>query len=431
MNIIGVIAEYNPFHNGHKYLLDSIKSKFNPDGIICIMSGNFVQRGEPAVFSKWARTKMALNAGADLVLELPTCFATSTAEIFAESAISLFEQTKVVKSISFGVEADCRKELLFLSKILCDEPILFKKNLKTYLQHGISFAAAREKAIIKYLENTKSPLSHHKLSDLLKRPNFILALEYTKAINKLDSDINILPILRKGSAHDEKNVNTKFPSATAIRAVLKTLEHKKYDKLIFEKISKGIPLWCQNIIYNEIKSGRGPVFLHDIEPYILYILRRIPTFEIAKFFDVKEGLQNRIKRAAITSTNIDELIENIKSKRHPEAKIRRILLHILLNIDKEIVLQRKPLYIRVLGLTPNGGKIIKTIKKQSKIPIITRAASYKSLKGKARSMFEIDLLSSDIYALFFTNPKNRQGAQDFTNSVIFFDKDNLAYHPNE
>lgn len=433
MNIIGVIAEYNPFHNGHKYLLESVKTKFNPDGIICIMSGNFVQRGEPAIFSKWARTKMALYSGVDLVLELPTCFATSTAEIFAESALSLFEQIKVVKGISFGVESDCHRELLYLGKLLYDEPMLFKKNLKKYLKTGITFAAAREKAIMKYLESVNTPFSYNKLSKLLKKPNFILALEYTKAINKLDSDINILPILRRGASYHEKNVNTEFPSATAIRAALKSIKDKNgdYSKLIFDKMSKGTPYWCQKIIYDEIKSGRGPVFLDDIEPYVLYVLRRTPATEITKFFDVKEGLQNRIKRSALMSTNINELVENIKSKRYPETKIQRILVHILLDIKKDIVFQRKPLYIRILGLTPTGGKIIKAIKKQSDIPIITRTASYKNLKGKAKSMFEIDLLSSDVYSLFFTNPRSRQGAQDFTNSVIFFDKDNLTYHLNE
>lgn len=421
MNIIGIVAEYNPFHNGHEYLLDSIKTNFKPDGIICVMSGNFVQRGEPAIFNKWARTKMALISGVDLVVELPTCFATSTAEIFAESAIHLFNQTNVINGISFGVEERCKKELLFLGKLLSDEPLLYKKYLKKHLDTGINFANAREKAIIEYLENKNISISKYQLLDLLKKPNFILALEYTKAISKLNSKIEILPILRKGAEYHNKDLNTAFPSSTAIRDVLKPLKHSNKISLMLKKISTGIPHFCLKIIDNEIKTGHGPIFLDDFETLILYILRRTPTSKIANFFDVTEGLENRIKKAAKISTNINQLVANIKSKRYPETKIQRILIHIMLNIDRKLVSQRRPSYMRVLGLTPTGGKIIKLIKKQSDIPIITRAASYKKLKDSTKSMLKLDFLASDIYSLAYMNPSCKQGAQDFSNSVIFFD----------
>lgn len=418
MNIIGIIAEFNPFHNGHKYLLHSIKTNFQPDGIMCIMSGNFVQRGEPAIFNKWSRTKMALISGVDLVVELPTCFATSTAEIFAESAIHLFNQTNVINGISFGVEERCKKELLFLGKLLSDEPLLFKKYLKKYLDTGISFANAREKAIKIYLK--KKNISYTKYQ-LFKKPNFILALEYTKAINKLNSRIEILPILRKGAEYYNKNLNTVFPSAAAIRDVLKTLRYDNKLDSTLKKISTGIPSFCLEIINNEIKAGHGPIFLRDFEELILYILRRTPSSEIANFFDVTEGLENRIGKYAKISTSINELIFNIKSKRYPETKIQRILMHIMLNIDRKLVSQRRPLYMRVLGLTPTGGEIIKMIKKRSGMPIITRAASHKKLNDSAKSMLKLDFLASDIYSLAYMNPNCRRGTQDFSNSVIFFD----------
>lgn len=421
MNVIGIIAEYNPFHNGHKYLLHSIKTKFQPDGIMCVMSGNFVQRGEPAIFNKWSRAKMALMSGIDLVVELPTCFATSTAEIFAESAISLFEQTNIVKGISFGVEERCKKELLYLGKLLSNEPLSFKKYLKKYLDTGISFANAREKAIIKHLKSENVPFSKYQLLDLLKKPNFILALEYTKAIHKLDSKIDIFPILRRGAGYHNTALNTTFPSATAIRNVLKSLKYSNKIKSTLKKISAGIPPYCLKIINDEITAGHEPIFLDDFETLLLYVLRRTPTSQFTNFFDVTEGLENRIKKAAKISTNINELILNIKSKRYPETKIQRILTHILLNIDRKLLSLRKPLYMRVLGLTPIGGEIIKTIKGQSDIPIITRAASHKKLNNGAKSMLNVDLLASDIYSLAYINPSCKKGIQDFSNSVIFFD----------
>ena len=414
MKIVGVIAEYNPFHKGHLYHLNKIRSDFKPDGIICAMSGNFVQRGEPAIFDKWARTKMALGGGADLVFEIPTCFASSTAEVFAEASVKLLNSTGLVNYLSFGIEEYKIEELYIISELLSQEPASFKSSIKNHLKEGLSFPSAREKALIELLSGRipENKLKH--ISDLLKKPNFILAVEYVKAIKRYNMNIEILPIKREGAGYHEKDFNKKYPSASAIREFLK----RSPDVEIYDFLSSAVPGHCVEIIKSEIDKGKGPVFLENFELLLLGILRRSFKEELSSFFDITEGLENRIKQAAKKASSLHELIGEIKSKRYPETRIQRILIHILLNIEKELVLSKTPLYLRVLGFSQRGLEILREIKKQSKLPIITRAAEHKKLPGTARRMFEVDLLASDIYSLALPFKNNRQGGRDFKMEVI-------------
>lgn len=416
MNVVGIIAEYNPFHHGHLYQIHQVKKIVNPDIILCIMSGNFVQRGEPAIFDKWARTRMALSAGIDLVIELPTCFCTATAEIFAQSAINILKSIGIVNILSFGVENCCKKELLVLGGILAEEPPMFKDLIKIKLKKGISFAAAREEALIEYLLHYHN-FDTKRLSNLLKQPNFILGLEYVKAINKVKANVEILPIQRYGASYHNISSNVEFPSATAIRELLKKIQVGK--KSLSSIIGK-IPDNSYSIIKNEIDSGKGPIFMEDFESLLLYILRRTSALNLKSFFDVVEGLENRIKRASKVSTSLQELIDGIKSKRYPETKIKRILIHILININKELVFLRKPLYLRVLGANQRGTKLLKKITKDIDIPIITRTAMYKNLDSIAKSMFEIDLSASDIYSLAYPLKSSRKSGLDFKQNIIFY-----------
>ncbi|AEE91595.1 conserved protein of unknown function [Tepidanaerobacter acetatoxydans Re1] len=415
MNIVGIIAEYNPFHNGHLYQLCTVRKNLKPDGIIVIMSGNFVQRGEPAVFSKWARAEMALCEGADLVIELPVCFSTATAEIFAESAVKLLLQSQVVNTISFGIERYCQKELFYLGKLLSEEPDLFKHFMNSYLKKGLSFPAAREKAVIKYMMVKNINLDRQLISDLLKKPNYILAVEYIKAINKLEAGFSIFPVLRQGHDYHDKELTQQYASASAIRQELFYHQQDFSNELI-----NNLPDSTLRIIKKEIEDGRTPVFLQDFETILLYALRRMPVYELKTYFDVAEGLENRIKKAAQASGTLEQLISQIKSKRYPVTRIQRILMHILLNVPKEIVEIRSPQYLRVLGFTQKGALILKKMNSKATVPVITRASEYKNLNQSAKIMFEKDLLSSDVYSLVYKNAALRNGGVDFRRSVIYF-----------
>lgn len=298
--IVGVVAEYNPFHWGHLYHLNRIKSDLNPHAIICVMSGNFVQRGEPAIFDKWARAEMALHQGADLVFELPVCFSTSTAEIFAHSAITLLHQTGVVNYLSFGVEENCMDILVPLGEILAHEPAELKKLLKAHLDKGVTFAVARERAVLEYLARRGFATDLTPLARLLKKPNFILALEYQKAIHRLQADIKIHPILRHGAQYHDTDIKGKFSSATALRVALR-------QDINIHSISNSIPKTTLDIMLREIDLQRGPVFFQHFEELFLYALRRLTPEEMLKYFDVGEGLEHRIIRASREIT-LDRLI---------------------------------------------------------------------------------------------------------------------------
>jgi predicted nucleotidyltransferase len=413
MKIAGVIAEYNPFHNGHLYHLQKIKSELRPDGIVCAMSGNFVQRGEPAVFDKWSRAEMALAGGADLVFELPVCFSTATAEIFAESAVKLLSKTRVVNILSFGIEEYRESELFILSRLLTEEPEPFRNMVKNHLKRGASFPLARERAAVEYLSSQSANCDTDAASKLLKKPNSILAIEYIKAIIKTGSNLTVYPVIRKGAGYHDKTLGGTFPSASAIRHALSSTENP------LQQIAGNVPVFTFEIIKKEMEKGRGPVFLKDFETVLLFLLRRMAAQDMTAFFDVEEGLENRILRAARESGTLDELIAGIKSKRYPATRIQRILIHILLNIDREIVISRDPLYLRVLGFTEKGLKILKQIKKESSLPILTRASEGKKLDLRARKMFEADLFSSDIYSLAFKNGPERKGGTDFSKRVVY------------
>lgn len=413
MNVVGVIAEYNPFHKGHLYHLDTVRKVLKPDAIFVALSGNFVQRGEPAIFDKWARAEMALHAGADLVVELPICFSTATAEIFAESAVKLLLESQVVNSLSFGVEEYHEKELHYLGKLLSDEPILYCSILNEYLKKGLSFPKAREMAVVNYLAAKNINLNVKLISKLLKKPNFILAVEYIKAVNKLGANLTIFPVVRKGHQYHDKKLTKQYASATAIRQTI--ISHRQN---FIDEIIPHLPESTIQIISKEIKHHRSPVFLQDFESIILYAIRRLTSHELKKYFDVGEGLENRLKKAAQTCGNLEQLILKTKSKRYPATRIQRILIHILLNIPKEMVESRTPQYFRVLGFTERGSLILKQINKNATLPIITRASQFKKLDQNAKAMFERDLFSSDIYHLAYEEPDLRTGASDFDRRVV-------------
>ncbi|ADD02552.1 protein of unknown function DUF795 [Thermoanaerobacter italicus Ab9] len=386
MKILGIIVEYNPFHNGHLYHLQTSKELTKCDYTVAVMSGNFVQRGEPAIVDKWKRTMMALKAGVDLVIELPVVYATSTAENFAYGAVKLLDSLKIIDCISFGSEKGELSELIKIAEILLEEPIHYRKALKEYLKTGITFAKARELAL-------KKVTNKNEIEKILQTSNNILAIEYLKALKKIDSSITPFTIKRRGSLYTSLELKGEFASASSIR------------KHIFEKgledLEKYIPNFSKEILQSSFEKKQGPVSLEDFSNILIYLLRNhIPLNHI---FDVSEGLENKIYKASYKTNNIEELIKLIKSKRYTESRIKHILTHLLLKIDKQIFEEFDgPNYIRVLGFNEKGKKVLKEIKKKSSLPIITKVSQYKSKLSNTK-MFEKDLFATDTYTLAYKN----------------------------
>ncbi len=400
MKIIAIIAEYNPFHNGHLYQLQKSVQETSANGVIAIMSGNFVQRGHPAFFDKWTRTEMALAAGVNLVIELPTFFATASAEQFAFGAVKLLDATGSVHQLCFGSEIMDKYAFEKIASILANEPESFKLALADSLAQGLSFPKARESALKTVL----------KIDEIPTASNSILGLEYFKALKKLNSPITPHLIKRVGSEYNDERLNLEFSSATAIRkAYFDAQKNKK--PFYFDDF---LPPKCTDYI-----TRTRPVALsaENFQDILLYKLRSSSASELSKFREVTEGLENKLKTVSQRARNYDELIDGLKSKRYTVTKLSRMLTNILLNIPKDFDATEHLNYLRVLGFDQTGQNILKMIKKNSKLHLITNL-NHISNSLKENPLLEMDCLATDIYSLGYSNLADRKGAKDLTNSII-------------
>lgn len=398
MNVTGIIVEYNPLHNGHVYHISKTKELTGCDYIVGVMSGNFVQRGEPALVNKWARTKMALKAGIDLVIELPFIYSTSSAEGFAFGAVSTLDSLGLIDNICFGSEAGDTKFLEYIAQILANEPKEYKNFLHNYLKEGISYPSARQNALFEYFR-LKIPgfIDEKELVNILGSSNNILGIEYLKAIYRLSSNIKPFSIKRMHNSYNEVSLTGNISSATSIRKNIND-----------DAIIDALPDYVYRILENERTIGRCPVALSSFSNLILYKLRNSNLDFIKSLLDVGEGLEYKIKRGAECSRNIYELIDFVKNKRYTVTRIQRILLYSLFNITKEInnSIKSPVEYIRVLGFNENGRMLLKKGKKNASVPIITNP-SYRDLE-----MLKYDINSTDIYVLGYENEQYKSGKQD-------------------
>lgn len=400
MNILGIVAEYNPFHLGHLYHLQQAKKKINPFATICILGSNFLQRGEPSLIDKWARTEIALKSGIDLVLELPVAFSSRSALHYATGSIESLHSTGILTHLAFGAETGNLHLLQKIAKFLNNEDEIFKIHLDKYLTAGNSYPKARSLALKEVLTLNEEEIL------LLDNPNNILGLAYLRILDKLNSSIKPVIIKRKGTYHST-NPLEGFASATSIR------------KLIKEKNSawkQYVPDFSRDIIESEFSKGKGPVFLEDFEQSIFSTIRRSNPSELRRIIEVNEGLENRIFQYAEETGSILNLTEKLKTKRYTYTKIQRLLTHIYLNYEKSLDFT-EPLYLRVLGFTPKGQEILKMMKKSAKLPIITKfTKGYDELNKKGKEMLDLEIRASDLYSLAFSNPSMRKGRQDYYTS---------------
>lgn len=390
MNTIGVICEFNPFHNGHKFLIENIKSNFRDCHTVGIMSGNFVQRGDAAIIDKFTRTRQAIENGFDLIVELPVVYAVSSAEVFAKAGVKIADAL-CCDTLAFGAESS----LEILEKIAdLHFDNSFQENIKKELSLGKSYPKAIEETVLSFSD---SPEDIDK--ELLSGSNNILAVEYLKAIKSYG--IDPFTIKRKAVSHDSLNTENEFASASAVRKMLLENTDNPYIYM---------PDSNRKEDFSNIAS------IKNLEKAMLYKLRTMSTEDFAKLPDVSEGLENRIFNAVRNYNSIAEILLAIKTKRYTLARLRRILIYALLSISEEM--QKTPVpYIRVLGFNNKGAGILTNAKKAGKLPIITKVSSgINRLNEKDKIILEKDFLASDIWTLAQNLPS--ECGMDFYREIV-------------
>lgn len=407
--ILGIVSEYNPFHNGHLHHLEVSKQLTNTDFTVAVMSGNFVQRGDTSIVDKWTKAEMAIKSGVDLVIELPTVYAISSAENFADGAVKILNSLGVVDYISFGSEIGEISPLNDVASILYREPKEFQSLILAQLKSGLSYPKAREIALSQFFGNSK------KYSEVLNNPNNILAVEYLKALKRHRSQIKPLTIKRDYSDYNSTKVKNGIASATAIREMIKNNKNVHYV----------VPYETYELLDECIQNGNVIPDLSVFEKEIIYTLRKLTLSEIANLPDVSEGLENKIKMAANSCNTLPELIENIKSKRYTQTRIQRILLYALLNISQKDINASKRVtpYIRVLGFNKHGKRIISAIAAANpKLKIIVSVKKFMEdcNNSTLRNMMSKDIFATNVYSLGFK--KNPVANLDYTHKVVETEK---------
>lgn len=386
MNITGLITEYNPFHLGHEYHLKNALNDTKCDGTICIMSGNFIQRGGPSLIDKWTRAEIAVKNGIDLVIELPLIYACSSAEYFCEGAVKILNATNVVNNIYFGSEHGNIEDLKYIAKILSKENSTLKNLIKHELDNGLPFHKARENSLKLLYPNSD-------ISNIICNSNNILGIEYLKALYKLDSKIQPFTLKRAGSGYNEVNLTNKFPSATAIRNALSQKES-------LSNLKSSLPKYTYEKLDELSKDNYKFVFNNDIFEFLKY---KIITQgqNLNKINDVNEGLDFKILKEISTSNSLDELILKVKSKRYTYTRISRILTSFFIgleNYDMKNLLRSDVNYIRPLAFNATGSKILKEIKNQGCVEIITKLP-----KKISNPILELDILGTKAYSIVSDN----------------------------
>lgn len=356
MRVVGIVAEYNPFHAGHRFHLEQTRCLAGNCAVVAVMSGNFVQRGDCAVFDKWIRARAALEGGADLVLELPTVWAAASAEHFAWGAVSLLREAGA-EVLSFGSESGDGAGLAQVAACLDSRD--FQKNLRVFLDRGMSFASCRQKAVAALLGDGPA--------GLLSRPNDNLGVEYLKAARRLGWSPEVLAIPRRGAGHDGGG-HPSYPSAS----------------------------WLREQILSGALPGRDPASLKRGERGVLARMRAMEPEDFAALPDCGEGLDRRLYRAVREGTGLDEVYELAKTKRYAHARIRRLVLWAALGL-RAVDRPKAPPYLRVLGANERGRKVLRDL--TTLLPVITKSAH-----GKGFPLLELEAKCTDFYVLCRENP---------------------------
>ena len=380
MKVSGIVCEYNPFHNGHRYHIQKTREN-GATHIVAVMSGNFVQRGDVAVIDKFERAKAAVRSGVDLVIELPVAYSLSSSEGFARGAMYILNSMGCIDELSFGSECGDINKLLTAvqASISCSQ----SQELKALLDSGSSYPSAMHLLAEKKYGK--------QVGDIFDSPNNLLAIEYIKAISYLNSKITPFTIARKHAGHDQPEVICNFASASFIRQNVK--EQNAYSDLM--------PETMYETLLQSVNSGKT-ASLANLEKAIMYRMRTMTPAQLRDVPDVGQGLEYRIFEARTAST-VQQMMEQIKTKRYTMSRIRRIFLNSLLGITKDD-LTTPPVYARILAINERGTDILSVAKGKSRIPLSTSLARLSEINAVTKRTAELESLSTDIYNLALANP---------------------------
>lgn len=425
MKVTGIIAEYNPFHIGHLYQINYVKEKLDSDYVVIAMSGDYVQRGTPALFPKHLRAEMALRCGADLVLELPVQFSTASAEFFAEGGVSLLDGLGVVDQLCFGSEEGNTDGMLLAAEILNHEPREYQIFLQEYLKKGSSFPAARSKALKEYLGLFPQKTQHSLSEELLSSPNNILGIEYCRALLKHRSSIQPVTLKRKGSGyHDTAMYQDQAPSASAIRAYLKeriAVYKEASPSLLFEELfplvsaGAGIPFPTQELFMKAVSQN---AFLteDDLDLVLHYALLRSDYKSLCACADLSPELARRILNQRNHYCSFSQFAEFLKTKELTYTRIQRALLHILLNITES---PRVVPYGRVLGFRKEAGPLLKKIKANSAFPVLTKMAGAENLLSpEGQALLNKNTEASNIYESLLCRKTKKPFCHEYQKPIV-------------
>ena len=411
MKTVGLITEYNPFHNGHAYHIEKAKMLTGADRVIVVMSGDFVQRGAPAVMPKHLRAESALLSGASLIIELPVCFATGSAEYFAQGSISLLNQLGCIDSICFGSECGDLHLLKEIAQILADEPIEYQTALKQALKEGASFPAARQEALNIYSD---------KYSEILASPNNILGIEYLKALAKIHSKMEPFTIKRIGAGYHDMDIDGQFSSATAIRSDIYQLAdvNSSSESLPLTHIQTQVPSSCHELMKKNYQT-RYPVKADDFSLLLKAKLLSETAGSLSHYPDMSPELANRILRLRNDYLSFEQFCDLLKTKELTRSRISRSFIHVLLGITNDwLTAMKAPApYARILGFRRDHADLLGILKRTSDIPLITSPARA-VLADTAYQMLELDIYASNLYESVITDLYGTPFHNELTKQII-------------
>lgn len=411
MKVVGIIAEYNPFHTGHQFHIEEARRLSGADAVIVVLSGNFTQRGEPALLEKHVRARMAVEGdsvtGADLVLELPSLYAAASAEYFAWGGVSALHATGVVDTISFGTEADSITPMQEVAQLLLSEPPALQESIKRGLAEGLSYPKSRELALEAVTGQSMT---------WLQAPNNILAVEYLKANTRLGNPLHVLPIQRKGAGYHETSLSkSAHPSATALRQALVASDGSDGISTLRPHMPSAAFSLLQNAYDNGQIANSNALFLP-----IVTLLRTKSIAELQQLPYIAEGLEYRCKQAAQSASSLEELVDACSSARYPRSRIRRIFTALLTGITAENLTMAKqnPVpYLRVLAFNQTGRQLLKEMKQAATLPIITKPAALHNFTDFAGRVAQIEANATDTWYLTCTPPQ--PAGQDYQITPLF------------
>ena len=404
--ITGIIAEYNPFHNGHAYQIEQARLLTGCDFLVVVMSGDYVQRGAPAVFDKYTRARMALACGADLVLELPVACSCASAEFFASGAVSLLDGLGCVDFLCFGSESGDLQSLMEPARILAKESPVFQEALRRGLSLGLSFPAARKEAFRACASNP----------DILDLPNNILGIEYLKALLQRESSIKPVTIKREGQGYHDTLLDSGFASASGIRRFLK---QEEAPLSALPALKESLPDPVMEVLKDTL-AHTLPVWEEDFSTLLRYELLRQSASDLTRYADISPDLGRRLKNCADKFSSFSEFVALVKTKDVTYTRITRALFHILLNLTGEDTRNSVAMpYARILGFRKDHSRILGLLKENSRIPIIPKAADYKTyLTPDLQPLFEKDLFAANLYETIAATKQKRAFLHDLKRSPV-------------